>query len=304
MLFSTLFSIALLATPSFGFADKQVHELSRSRARSVYAQRAGSDADSATLEKRGSYSGRATYYQTGLGACGWYNSPGDFIVALNSAQYGGGYPSKQCGRSITISYNGKTVGATIADECPSCDFGGLDLSQGLFEQFADTGKGVFYMDWWFNDENQAPAPAPKPTTTSTPPPPPPTSTYTPPTSTYVPPTSTYTPPTSTYVEPSTAAASSSSSSTAAAASSANASPASSQAASASSSASSSPSASVSLSPYFQTNGTVATNATTTASADESQASIAADIAVGNLIMLNHVVANLGNIVVAGAEHPQ
>ena len=35
------------------------------------------------------------------------------IVALNSAQFGGGYPSPQCFKSITISYNGKQVGATI-----------------------------------------------------------------------------------------------------------------------------------------------------------------------------------------------
>jgi hypothetical protein len=35
--------------------------------------------------KRG-FGGRATYYATGLGACGDYNSDSDMIVALNSAQ--------------------------------------------------------------------------------------------------------------------------------------------------------------------------------------------------------------------------
>ncbi|KAK1229639.1 hypothetical protein PQX77_007274 [Marasmius sp. AFHP31] len=96
------------------------------------------------------YKGRLTYYQTGLGACGGYNNPGDFIVALNSAQYGGGYPGPNCGKSITISYGGKTSIATIVDECPTCDYGDLDLSQGLFEFFDSTDKGVLQGEWWFN----------------------------------------------------------------------------------------------------------------------------------------------------------
>lgn len=48
------------------------------------------------------FSGRATYYATGLGACGDWNNDGDFIVALNSAQYGGGYPGPECGKQIGI----------------------------------------------------------------------------------------------------------------------------------------------------------------------------------------------------------
>jgi hypothetical protein len=60
----------------------------------------------------------------------------DYIVALNSAQYGGGYPGPNCGRSITISYGGKTAVATIMDQCPSCGFGDLDLSRSLFNHFS------------------------------------------------------------------------------------------------------------------------------------------------------------------------
>lgn len=32
------------------------------------------------------FGGRATFYATGLGACGDWNNDGDMIVALNSAQ--------------------------------------------------------------------------------------------------------------------------------------------------------------------------------------------------------------------------
>jgi len=86
----------------------------------------------------------------------------DYIVALNSAQFGGGYPSAQCGKSITISYNGKTATASIQDECPTCGYGELDLSRGLFDHFANENDGTFYGDWWFNDGSGGS----QPTTTS------------------------------------------------------------------------------------------------------------------------------------------
>ncbi|WVF72245.1 hypothetical protein IAT40_007057 [Kwoniella sp. CBS 6097] len=306
MLFSSLVSLALVASAAspvtLGFSDKKTHELSRSRARSHYAKVKARSASNSTndlverdvavnvdvsLEKRATYNGRATYYAVGLGACGWHNSPGDFIVAQNSAQYGGGYPGPNCGRSITISYGGKQVSATIADECPTCDYGGLDMSEGLFTQFADTGAGVFYMSWWYNDESQQ-----QPTTTSSTPTP--TSTYTPPTSTYVEPSTTPTP-TSTYVEPSTSAAASTSSSVV---------PSSVEEASTTLSASLASNTSTTLADpdFFQTNATLpAVNATSTASADEAQETVGIDASFGNLVMFNQAVANLGHIVVIGAE---
>jgi hypothetical protein len=61
--------------------------------------------------KRG-FGGRATFYATGLGACGDWNNDGDMIVALNSAQYIGGYPGPECGRQIQIwgEYCARVVG--------------------------------------------------------------------------------------------------------------------------------------------------------------------------------------------------
>ena len=48
------------------------------------------------------FGGRATFYATGLGACGEWNNDSDYIVALNSAQYGGGYPGPECFKQIKI----------------------------------------------------------------------------------------------------------------------------------------------------------------------------------------------------------
>jgi len=117
----------------------------------------------ADVAKRDTYSGRATWFVVGLGACGDYSQPSDFLVALNTAQYGGGYPGPECFKSITIQYNGITQVATILDECPTCNYGDLDMSQGLFDSFTTPDVGEFQMVWWYNDGSDDPAP-----TTSTP----------------------------------------------------------------------------------------------------------------------------------------
>ncbi|CUA72320.1 hypothetical protein RSOLAG22IIIB_00986 [Rhizoctonia solani] len=117
------------------------------------------------LQKR--YDGRATYYAVGMGACGQTNVPSDFIVALNSAQFGSGYPGPNCFKPITICKDGKCTGATIMDECPSCPYGGLDLSEGLFKYFADTSVGVFQMTWTFDGDSPAPTSTKKPDPTTT-----------------------------------------------------------------------------------------------------------------------------------------
>ncbi|KAG9104926.1 hypothetical protein FRC06_004993 [Ceratobasidium sp. 370] len=97
------------------------------------------------LQKR--FGGRATYYQTGMGACGKYNNPSDKIVALNAPQFGGGYPGPNCFKMITICKGDNCHPAQIMDMCPGCDYGALDMSQSLFEQFANTDDGVFQMTW-------------------------------------------------------------------------------------------------------------------------------------------------------------
>ncbi|BGP37963.1 hypothetical protein JCM10449v2_001890 [Rhodotorula kratochvilovae] len=79
-----------------------------------------------SLSKRG-YSGRATFFAPGLGACGTYSSASDYIVAMNVGQYGDlGAVSSWCFKTISISYGGKTVNA---------------------QAFADESVGVFYMNW-------------------------------------------------------------------------------------------------------------------------------------------------------------
>jgi hypothetical protein len=138
---STLF--ASLAIPIAVLADP--HAPNHARHHHDIARRASGDVQ---LHKRFD-AARFTFYEVGLGACGKVNKPSDFIVALNSAQYGGGYPGPHCFQQITIHCRGKTTSATIMDECPGCPFGGLDFSKGLFEFCGPLSLGVITGSWEF-----------------------------------------------------------------------------------------------------------------------------------------------------------
>ncbi|GAA95472.1 uncharacterized protein L969DRAFT_58376 [Mixia osmundae IAM 14324] len=92
----------------------------------------------------GSYSGSGTYYYQGgnAGACGAVNSDSAYIVAMNSAQFSG-----SCGKQVTIYSGGKSVTATVADECPTCGYGSIDLSTGVFSALADMSAGLIGITW-------------------------------------------------------------------------------------------------------------------------------------------------------------
>ncbi|KAG1835284.1 hypothetical protein EV424DRAFT_1360124 [Suillus variegatus] len=145
MLVSSVILLVSAILP-FTFGATHVHH-QRGRHQEL-AQRARGDVGN---HKRSFDNARFTFYDVGLGACGQYSSPNDFIVALNVAQYGGGYPGPQCFKSITIWYGDKTAQATIMDKCMGCPYGGLDFSESLFSYFASESGGVLYGSWRFND---------------------------------------------------------------------------------------------------------------------------------------------------------
>ncbi|KAF9279992.1 hypothetical protein BGZ68_007559, partial [Mortierella alpina] len=94
---------------------------------------------SAAASKNGEFSGRGTWFTDKTGSCGTPFDTNDMIVAMNEAQMGG---TAQCGRSVKITYNGKTVDARVVDTCPKqyCSEGALDLSQAAFKQLAPLDK--------------------------------------------------------------------------------------------------------------------------------------------------------------------
>ncbi|KAK4688438.1 hypothetical protein P7C73_g1676, partial [Tremellales sp. Uapishka_1] len=283
------------------------------------------------LAKRDSFTGRGTFFYVGLGACGQNSVDSDLMVALNTAQYGSGYPGPECFKYITITANGVTVsGVEIMDECPTCDYGGLDMSPGLFQRFADESVGVLSITWYYEGDSTTSSSTPTstwvaPTTSSSvwvaP------STSTTPTSTWVAPTTSSsvwvapTTSTSTWVAPTTSstwvAASSSTSTWVAPSSSTSSStstPSSSSTTALLSSSSSSSSSTSSLSsssphsasknatsdPYAEVQ-TVKSTATISSSPSAASGGVSETVEVdGNLILLNALTAQYGQIVVYAA----
>ncbi|CDR88422.1 uncharacterized protein SPSC_04249 [Sporisorium scitamineum] len=112
----------------------------------VSALAAASAVVAAPFEKRAGGQGQATYfYQDGnSGSCGQVHSDSTPLVAINSDQMS----NALCGQTVWIQGNGKTISAVVADTCPTCNWGSLDLSTGAFEQLSDLDAGVVPITWY------------------------------------------------------------------------------------------------------------------------------------------------------------
>jgi expansin (peptidoglycan-binding protein) len=94
------------------------------------------------------YSGRGTWFTDRTGSCGVPFTMNDMIVAMNQAQMDS---NSQCGKTVRVSFNGKSITARVVDTCPSsyCSSGALDLSQAAFRKLAPLDKGVIAIRWQF-----------------------------------------------------------------------------------------------------------------------------------------------------------
>ncbi|KZP11438.1 hypothetical protein FIBSPDRAFT_962306 [Athelia psychrophila] len=105
-----------------------------------------------------SYSGDGTFYAPGLGACGISNTAADPIVAVAFELFDTWPGATQnpnlnpiCGKTLTATYNGVSVNATVVDLCGGCTgLGDLDFSPDLFDQLAPESVGrLFGVTWEF-----------------------------------------------------------------------------------------------------------------------------------------------------------
>ncbi|KAF9259314.1 hypothetical protein L218DRAFT_947717 [Marasmius fiardii PR-910] len=101
------------------------------------------------------YTGAATWYNTGLGACGKTNNDNQLIAAVAAPifdNYPGhtSNPNKNpiCGKTATVTWGGKSVTVTIEDECPGCGSQGIDLSPAAFKKLASLDVGVLSGAKW------------------------------------------------------------------------------------------------------------------------------------------------------------
>ncbi|GMF03234.1 unnamed protein product [Ambrosiozyma monospora] len=107
------------------------------------------------VEKR-DYSGKATYYNTGLGACGITSNDSEMVVALSHDLYDTNKNSDNtspfCGRQITLTWDGKSATVTVVDRGTFDGATNLDLSPAAFQVFAPLDQGVLQgISWnWIN----------------------------------------------------------------------------------------------------------------------------------------------------------
>jgi hypothetical protein len=104
-----------------------------------------SDGNTGTTSTEVHSGGDATWFtQNGnYGACGDLHSDSDFIAALDYRTYGdSGVKSSYCGQKIRVSWQGKSVDVTVADDCPSCSGpSSVDLSVAAFQALAPLDVG-------------------------------------------------------------------------------------------------------------------------------------------------------------------
>ncbi|KAH7020914.1 expansin-like protein [Microdochium trichocladiopsis] len=97
------------------------------------------------------YSGQATWYEPGLGACGRTNNRNDLIAAIAPSFFTHPNPNLDsiCGRKAKVTRGSKTVVVTIVDKCMSCPQGNIDLSPAAFQQIGNLDEGRVSTSWVF-----------------------------------------------------------------------------------------------------------------------------------------------------------
>ncbi|KAF4217944.1 hypothetical protein CNMCM8980_000096 [Aspergillus fumigatiaffinis] len=117
-------------------------------------EKAASSGYSGPCSKDSPCVGQLTYYDTATSAsapssCGLTNDGfSENVVALPV----GIMTDADCGKTVTITYNGITKTATAVDKCMGCSPTDLDASRHLFGELADFGAGrISGMSWYFNN---------------------------------------------------------------------------------------------------------------------------------------------------------
>ncbi|PLW56413.1 hypothetical protein PCANC_03477 [Puccinia coronata f. sp. avenae] len=99
--------------------------------------------------------GEATYYGTGLGACGIVSTDTSMIAAASHLLFDSfpgatANPNENpiCGRKVRATYQGKSVEVELVDRCEGCAVHDLDFSPSAFAQLGAMESGRLYGMTW------------------------------------------------------------------------------------------------------------------------------------------------------------
>ncbi|KAJ5634035.1 hypothetical protein N7528_001877 [Penicillium herquei] len=101
----------------------------------------------------GPYTGDLTYYDPGLGACGYTSTESESICAVShilfDAASTGSDPNDNplCGLKIRIRRDGQSVDVKVVDRCVGCAETDLDVTESVFEDLATLAQGRVTMEW-------------------------------------------------------------------------------------------------------------------------------------------------------------
>ncbi|ROT41139.1 hypothetical protein SODALDRAFT_330846 [Sodiomyces alkalinus F11] len=99
---------------------------------------------------KGPFKGDLTFYDTGLGACGFNDTGRHGIVALSHHKMGTASNNNlnpHCNRRVRLRANGKTVEGIVRDKCMGCAKEDIDVSPDMFAALYDLGVGRARVTW-------------------------------------------------------------------------------------------------------------------------------------------------------------
>ncbi|RDB24397.1 hypothetical protein Hypma_008373 [Hypsizygus marmoreus] len=101
--------------------------------------------------------GRGTWFNVGLGNCGYIDKDSDPIVAIAKSRYDAANGGN-CNQWVEIvdTKNGKKAYGKTRDSCPGCGSEDLDLSPSLFTKFEPLSVGVLEISWHFKEKGWSP----------------------------------------------------------------------------------------------------------------------------------------------------
>ena len=113
----------------------------------------------AGAEASGATSGEATHYELaagGMGNCSYPSPPaGQLYVALSPSEYGA---AAACGSYLQVSGPDGSVTVEVADQCPECQAGHIDLSEQAFARIAPLNAGLVPVSYHTVADPPLPAP--------------------------------------------------------------------------------------------------------------------------------------------------
>lgn len=136
--------------------QEQYQEQPKEEAKVEEVQQQASYAQQPSQQSGGgqTYTGDITFYDAGLGSCGWTtDGSSEYVVALSHLLIGEkSNDNPYCGRMIEVTRGGKSVKAKVVDKCMGCAHDNVDLSRVAFNELAHEDEGrVPGCSWRFVD---------------------------------------------------------------------------------------------------------------------------------------------------------